>query len=113
MTAGRLSIALLWAGTPAAQTFIQMSDPEAPSAERIDPSMVQLVADQAGTTAEQCESSFCHLEFEGNALYLHREDSGQMILKNAIWLSAGWPIPEDRRTLSGAKSLRGRGAARQ
>lgn len=28
MTVGRLSIALLWAGTLAAQTFIQMSDPQ-------------------------------------------------------------------------------------
>lgn len=29
---------------------------------------------------------FCHLEFEGNAIYLHREDFEQGIYKNGLWL---------------------------
>jgi hypothetical protein len=30
---------------------------------------------------------FVHLEFEGNAIYLHREDHKQLITANALWLS--------------------------
>jgi hypothetical protein len=43
---------------------------------------------------------FCRLEFEGNALYLHREDFERGIAKNAVWLNVGWPVPENRRNLS-------------
>jgi hypothetical protein len=43
---------------------------------------------------------FCRLEFEGNALYLHREDFERGITRNAVWLSVGWPVPKERRQLS-------------
>ncbi len=29
---------------------------------------------------------FCHFEFEGDALYLHREDFVRCLIKNAVWL---------------------------
>lgn len=31
-------------------------------------------------------NGFLELEFEGTALYLHREDCEQMLLRNAVWL---------------------------
>jgi len=31
-------------------------------------------------------TGFLNLEFEGNALYLHKEDYDQMILENSIWI---------------------------
>ena len=36
---------------------------------------------------------FCRLEFEGTALYFHREDYEQGISKHGIWLDLGWPVP--------------------
>ena len=36
---------------------------------------------------------FVHLEFEGNAIYLHREDFQYSLYQNSIWLS----IPSDSR----------------
>ncbi len=75
--------------------------PEVRSAERIEVSMVQLLADPGGFDGRAVRVvGFCHLEFEGNALYLHREDAEQLLLKHAIWLSLGWPVPEARRGLS-------------
>lgn len=32
---------------------------------------------------------YCHLEFEDQGLYLHREDSDQMNSMNGVWLSLG------------------------
>jgi hypothetical protein len=42
---------------------------------------------------------FCHLEFEGDALYLHREDSEQLNLRNAVWLSFEDSLPPAREAL--------------
>ena len=44
---------------------------------------------------------FCRLEFEGDAVFLHREDSESSISKNGIWLNVGSPIPEEQQSLSG------------
>ena len=37
-------------------------------------------------------AGYCYLEFEGNALYLHKEDFDRTIMKNAVWLDVGWPV---------------------
>ncbi|GAB5562454.1 MAG: hypothetical protein SynsKO_41010 [Synoicihabitans sp.] len=39
---------------------------------------------------------FVHLEFEGDGIYLHREDFNQRIYKNGLWISA---LPEVREKL--------------
>ena len=44
--------------------------------------------------------AFCRLEFEGNALYLHREDFEHSISKNGVWLQVGWPVPDNRRAMN-------------
>ncbi|MDN5287015.1 MAG: hypothetical protein JWR38_3289 [Mucilaginibacter sp.] len=37
---------------------------------------------------------YLHLEFEGNGLYLHKEDYDRAISKNSIWVSVGPKHPE-------------------
>ena len=66
-----------------------------------DVSMVQLLADPGAYDGRLVRVvGFCRLEFEGNALYLHREDFEQMILKNAVWLDVERKVREDRKDLS-------------
>jgi len=63
-----------------------------------DSSLLALIATPAkydGTTVRVV--GFCHLEFEGNALYVHQEDFQHAILRNAIWLQLppGTQVPTD------------------
>jgi hypothetical protein len=43
---------------------------------------------------------FLHLEFEGNALYLHQEDYDHMLLKNAVWIDANSDVEKQKASLS-------------
>ncbi len=43
---------------------------------------------------------FCRLEFEGNALYLHREDFERVLLTQAVQLDVPWPLPDGYRELT-------------
>jgi hypothetical protein len=43
---------------------------------------------------------FCHLELEGNALFLHREDSDRVMLAQAVQLDISSPLPAGFRQLS-------------
>ncbi len=60
------------------------------SADITPVTMVQLIA-----TPEKYEGrhvrviGFLHLEFEGNVLYLHREDYDHAIVGNGIWVELG------------------------
>jgi hypothetical protein len=50
-------------------------------------SLVQVIANPRSYDGKRIRVvGFCHLEFEGNALYIHREDFEQLLLKNAVWL---------------------------
>ena len=69
--------------------------------EPTDVSVVQLIANPGEFHRKAVRViGFSRLEFEGNALYLHREDFERGIAKNAVWLRVGWPVPESRRSLS-------------
>ena len=60
----------------------------AESSEVRDVSMIQLIANPQqydGTSIRLM--AFLNLEFEGNALYLHREDFEKSLPSNAIWIS--------------------------
>jgi hypothetical protein len=62
-----------------------------------DVSLLQLIATPAAYDRKAVRViGFCHLEFEGNGLYLHREDFDRAISKNAIWIDA----PRDKAALS-------------
>lgn len=53
-----------------------------------DVSMIQLIANPHSYEGKRIRLiAFLNLEFEGNALYLHREDFEHAIPNNAIWIS--------------------------
>lgn len=69
--------------------------------EPMDLSLVQLIANLSEYHGKLVQViGFCRLEFEGNALFLHREDFEQGLTKNGVWLDVGWPVPENYRSLS-------------
>lgn len=52
-----------------------------------DVSIVQLIANPERYDGQQVRViGFLRLEFEGNAIYLHREDYERSILQNSIWI---------------------------
>ena len=73
--------------------------------EPIEPkgvSLLQLIANPSEYHGKLVRViGFCRLEFEGDALYLHREDFEQGITKNAVWLNVGREISKSRSNLSG------------
>ena len=67
-----------------------------------DVSMVQLIANPQQFDGKPIRLiAYLNLEFEGDALYLHREDFDKAIASNAVWISI-----EDRQA-SSAKKLSG------
>lgn len=59
------------------------------AAEPIDVSLLRLIANPKeydGKTVRVI--GFVRLEFEGNAIYLHREDYQYFITKNGLWIDA-------------------------
>lgn len=51
-------------------------------------SMIQLIADPQRYDGKRVRIiGFLHLEFEGDAIYLHREDFEHGITKNALWVN--------------------------
>lgn len=57
-----------------------------------DVSLVQLIAQPEKFDGKQVRFiGFLRIEFEGNAIYLHREDYQQAISRNAVWVN----IPAD------------------
>jgi hypothetical protein len=65
-------------------------------------SLIQLIADPAEHHGKLISAvGFCWLEFEGNGLYVHREDFEHGVYANALWLDLGWPEPEEYLGLSG------------
>lgn len=52
-----------------------------------DVSMIQLIADPKRFDGQTIRViGFLRLEFEGNAVYLHREDFERLILQNGVWI---------------------------
>jgi hypothetical protein len=53
----------------------------------IDVSMIQLIADPQKFDGQIIRViGFLHLEFEGSAVYFHREDFERSMLQNGIWI---------------------------
>ncbi len=76
---------------------VQMATTQEPQ----DVSLVQLIANPNKYHKSLVRViGFCRLEFEGNALYIHRDDFEYSISKNGVWIQVGWPIPEDFREMS-------------
>ena len=62
--------------------------------------MVQLIATPEKFDGKTIQVvGFLRLEFEGNALYLHREDYDHGIYRNAIWVD--FPADQDAQKVNG------------
>ena len=73
--------------------FLLASVFAAQASEPIDVSLVQLIADPARYHDREVRIvGYLHLEFEGNALYLHREDFQNSLYKNGIWIDPTGPL---------------------
>jgi len=61
------------------------------SSERpISVSLIQLIANPGSYEGKLVEiTGFLELEFEGDSVYLHREDWEYQIYSNALWLNVG------------------------
>ena len=71
--------------TPAASSS---TPAESPSSQPAMISMVQLLADPQKFHGKRVQViGFVHFEFEGNAIYLSKEDFDYGITKNGLWLS--------------------------
>lgn len=74
--------------TPVRAPAATARDPEAFT----DVSIVNLIAAPDRFHGRQVRAiGFCSLEFEGTALYLHRQDDEIGIAKNGVWIDVGWP----------------------
>lgn len=57
-----------------------------------DVSMIQLIANPQSFDGKRVRIiGFLHLEFEGDEIYLHREDFQNVLPKNALWIN----VPKD------------------
>jgi hypothetical protein len=75
--------------------------PPVHASEPKDVSLVQLVANPSEWHGKLVRViGFCHLEFEGDVLYLHRQDFEQAILKNGVWLELPATGPGSHQDLS-------------
>jgi len=78
----------------------------AKSNELSDVSMIQLIANPHQYEGKPIRvTAFLNLEFEGNALYLHREDFDRSIISNAVWISLEDDQLRMSRKLSGGYVL--------
>jgi hypothetical protein len=101
VSVSRASLTLLFtfaALAASSRTELQPSKPN--PTEPADVSILQLIATPTAYHGKRVRLiGFCNLEFEGNGLYLHREDLEQRIHRNALWLDVeGTP---KQRELSG------------
>jgi hypothetical protein len=67
----------------------------------VDVSLIQVIANPETFDGKLVRViGFLRLEFEGNALYFHREDYENGLLRNGIWVEATPEITRDRKTLN-------------
>jgi len=73
----------------------------ATAAEPEKVTLVQLIADPQKFDGKLIRViGFLRLEFEGDVLYLHREDYEHAILGDGIWVDAGPEITKQKETLN-------------
>jgi hypothetical protein len=64
-------------------------------------SLVELIANPDWYHGKRVQVvGFVHFEFEGDSIWLHREDYEQMLTSNAVWLSAA---PEQERSFGNSR----------
>src|SRR5271169_6128251 len=69
--------------------------------EPVDVTLVQLIANPEKFDGKLVRViGFLRLEFEGNVLYLHREDYENAILGDGIWVDVTPEITKQKKTLN-------------
>jgi hypothetical protein len=87
-------------------TALALLSTSARSTEIRDVSMIQLIANPERYDGSPIRLiAFLNLEFEGNALYLHREDYEKSLSANAIWISLTDQQENSSKKLSGGYVL--------
>ena len=68
--------------------------------DAVDVSLIQLIATPEKYHGKRVRlEGFLRLEFEGNAIYLHREDYEHRIAKNGLWVDATKEMYKDRKKM--------------
>jgi hypothetical protein len=87
-------------------TVLALFSASASATEIRDVSMIQLIANPQQYDGSPIRLiAFLNLEFEGNALYLHREDYEKPNSSNAIWISLTDQQQNSLKKLSGGYVL--------
>ena len=64
----------------------------------VDVSLVQLIANPAAYNHKRVRLiGYLHLEFEGSAVYLHRDDYEVGISRNGVWINAPHDLTKEQR----------------
>lgn len=72
-------------------------------------SLIRLLAQPESYEGKLVEvTGFVNLEFEGNAIWLHKEDFSNQIHANSIWLDVSKCVDPSGKPMSGYASLIGR-----
>jgi len=80
-----------------ALSLIVVTGVGAQSSEPLGVSLIQLIANPEKYDGKFVRViGYLRLEFEGNALYLHREDDEAALIKNAIWVDATPDMEKNR-----------------
>lgn len=67
----------------------------------LDISLIQLVASPEKSTGKVVRTiGFLHVEFEGNAIYVHREDYEKRLSKNSLWIDASPEMMTEMKKMS-------------
>lgn len=68
--------------------------------DAVDVSLIQLIATPEKYHGKRVRvKGFLRLEFEGNAIYLHREDYEYRVYKNSLWLDATKEMYRDHKKI--------------
>jgi hypothetical protein len=95
-----IGVMLLLAGRPAYPQMAGYYPKGGPDIEAEDVSLIQLIANPQAYDHKRVRIiGYLHLEFEGNAIYLHREDFDYGLTKNAIWINVPGNMTEEQMKL--------------
>lgn len=77
-------------------------------------SLIQLLAQPEKYEGKLVEvTGFVNLEFEGNAIWFHKEDFSNTIYANSIWINVNKCVDRAGKPISGYASLMGRFTAKR
>jgi hypothetical protein len=87
-------------------TLLATACPVAMAEEPVDVSMIQLIANPRDYQDKLVRIiGFVRLEFEGDAIYLHKEDYQHSVHKNGLWLDVNDVVTKRRGVLNSKYAL--------